>query len=220
MLRVFARLFDDDADITRPATKQLFTRRVMEEMPKETPGPYNEALMELGALVCVPGTPQCEVCPLREICLGYASGRAASLPVKPPKKEKKKVPVTVALIESPAGLLLQRRPAKGLLANLWQPLCFEGQSLTREELNAELAKLGVAVTWAKPWTRPGMCSPTASGSCPAGGAPPKPALCPKAWPGAAPTMQREISPCQALSRPTCPERGTVNFSQDFRPVGW
>ena len=147
VLRVFARIFDDDADITRPATKQLFTRRVMEEMPKATPGPYNEALMELGALVCVPGAPQCQVCPLQELCSGYASGRAASLPVKPPKKEKKKVPVTVALIESEAGYLLQRRPARGLLANLWQPLCFEGESLTREELAGRLEALGVAVTW-------------------------------------------------------------------------
>ena len=103
--------------------------------------------MELGALVCVPGAPQCQVCPLQELCSGYASGRAASLPVKPPKKEKKKVPVTVALIESEAGYLLQRRPARGLLANLWQPLCFEGESLTREELAGRLEALGVAVTW-------------------------------------------------------------------------
>ena len=51
VLRVFARLFDDDADITRPAVRRLFTRRVMEQMPPDAPGPYNEALMELGALV-------------------------------------------------------------------------------------------------------------------------------------------------------------------------
>ena len=147
VLRVFARLFDDDADITRPAVRRLFTRRVMEQMPPDAPGPYNEALMELGALVCLPAAPRCDACPLAALCRGRASGRAAALPCKPPKKEKTRLPVTVALVESPAGLLLQRRPAGGLLANLWQPPAFEGRTLTRDQLDGELARLGVRVDW-------------------------------------------------------------------------
>ena len=147
VLRVFARLFDDDADITRPAVRRLFTRRVMEQMPPDAPGPYNEALMELGALVCLPAAPRCDACPLAALCRGRASGRAAALPCKPPKKEKTRLPVTVALVESPAGLLLQRRPAGGLLANLWQPPAFEGRTLTRDQLDDELARLGVRVRW-------------------------------------------------------------------------
>lgn len=99
--------------------------RVLDQMPKATPGPYNEALMELGALVCIPGTPHCEECPLADLCRGYAAGRADQLPVKPAPKAKGKVPVTVALIESEQGLLLQRRPARGLLAGLWQPAAWE-----------------------------------------------------------------------------------------------
>lgn len=150
VLRVFARLFDDDADITRPPVKQRFTRRVMEEMPPDAPGPYNEALMELGALVCLPGAPRCEVCPLASLCAGRASGRAASLPCKPPKKEKTRLPVAVALVYSPAGVLLQRRPAKGLLASLWQPFCLEGQVPHRAALESALAALGVRVTWQDP----------------------------------------------------------------------
>ena len=55
--------------------------------------------------------------------------------------------MTVALVESEKGFLLQRRPARGLLANLWQPLCFEGKSLTQEALTKELEALGIAVTW-------------------------------------------------------------------------
>ena len=147
VLRVFARLFDDDADITRPAVRRLFTRRVMEQMPPDAPGPYNEALMELGALVCLPAAPRCDACPLAALCRGRASGRAAALPCKPPKKEKTRLPVTVALVESPAGLLLQRRPAGGLLANLWQPPAFEGRTLTRDQLDGELARLGIRVRW-------------------------------------------------------------------------
>lgn len=147
VLRVFARLYDDDADITLPATKRLFTERVLEEMAKATPGPYNEALMELGALVCLPnGQPQCGVCPLRSLCRGYAAGRAEGLPTKPAPKAKTEVAVTVALIESEAGLLLQRRPGRGLLAGLWQPAAFEG-AMTQAELAGELAKIGVAVRW-------------------------------------------------------------------------
>ena len=147
VLRVFARLFDDDADITHPAVRRLFTRRVMEQMPPDAPGPYNEALMELGALVCLPAAPRCDACPLAALCRGRASGRAAALPCKPPKKEKTRLPVTVALVESPAGLLLQRRPAGGLLANLWQPPAFEGRVLTRDQLDGELARLGIRVRW-------------------------------------------------------------------------
>ena len=116
VLRVFARLYNDDADVMNPATKRLFTERVLAQMPKATPGPYNEALMELGALVCVPGTPRCGECPLADLCQGYAAGRAAELPVKPAPKAKSKVPVTVALIESPrpAGrIVAARRMGKG-----------------------------------------------------------------------------------------------------------
>ena len=142
VLRVFARLYNDDADVMTPATKRLFTERVLDQMPKATPGPYNEALMELGALVCVPGTPHCEACPLADCCLGCAAGRAGALPVKPAPKAKTTVPVTVALVESDAGLLLQRRPAKGLLAGLWQPAAWE-KALTKDELTAALAALGI-----------------------------------------------------------------------------
>lgn len=145
-LRVFARLYNDDADVMQPATKRLFTQRVLDQMPKATPGPYNEALMELGALICVPGTPHCEGCPLSGLCQGYAAGRQASLPVKPAPKAKTPVLVTVALVQSPAGILLQRRPNKGLLAGLWQPAAWE-QELSQQELSAALEKIGVQVQW-------------------------------------------------------------------------
>ena len=146
VLRVFARLYDDDADITQPAAKRLFTQRVLDQMPKDAPGPYNEALMELGALVCVPGTPRCDACPLAGVCRGRAAGRQAQLPVKPAPKAKARVPVTVALVQSPAGLLLQRRPAKGLLAGLWQPAAWEG-ALTQQQLEAALRAAGVQPVW-------------------------------------------------------------------------
>jgi adenine-specific DNA glycosylase len=69
--------------------------------------------------------------------------------VKPAPKAKGKVPVTVALIESEQGLLLQRRPARGLLAGLWQPAAWE-KALTRDELTAALAGIGVQAVLDEP----------------------------------------------------------------------
>ena len=180
MLRVFARLDNSSADITKPAAKREFTARVLEEMPKERPGPYNEALMELGALVCLPnGAPKCEVCPLAAQCKGRAAGRAEQLPVKTAKPEKTLVPVTAALITGPQGVLLQRRPSKGLLAGLWQPLAFEGTAMTQSELDAALRAIGLCVQWQAPlqstrhvfthriWQISGFCG-TAVGPAPEG----------------------------------------------------
>ena len=180
VLRVFARLDNSSADITKPAAKREFTARVLEEMPKERPGPYNEALMELGALVCLPnGAPKCEVCPLAAQCKGRAAGRAEQLPVKTAKPEKTLVPVTAALITGPQGVLLQRRPSKGLLAGLWQPLAFEGTAMTQPELDAALRTIGLCVQWQAPlqstrhvfthriWQISGFCG-TAAGPAPEG----------------------------------------------------
>ena len=72
VLRVFSRLYNDPGVITEPAVKKAFTARVMEHQPPEKAGDYNQALMELGALVCVPnGAPLCGQCPLAALCLGY-----------------------------------------------------------------------------------------------------------------------------------------------------
>ena len=59
VLRVFARLYNDGGSITEPAVKKRFTARVMEHQPPDAPGDYNQALMELGALVCLPGARPC-----------------------------------------------------------------------------------------------------------------------------------------------------------------
>ena len=149
VLRVFARLTNDDSDITRPAARRAITRLVMQEMPADRPGPFNEALMELGALVCLPGgAPRCAACPLASICAGYAAGRAGTLPNRPPKPAKKTVQVTAALIVGPQGVLLERRGETGLLVGLWQPPAFEeNRALTREELSARLAAQGIRVQW-------------------------------------------------------------------------
>lgn len=144
VLRVFARLYNDPADVSRPATKREFTARVLAHQPPDNPGDYNQALMELGALVCLPNAePLCPACPLAGQCAGYAAGTQRSLPNKPEKKQRPTIPVSVLMLESPAGLLLQKRPEKGLLAGLWQPPAFEGQTLDAAAAARRLADWGL-----------------------------------------------------------------------------
>ena len=152
VLRVFSRLYNDPGVITDPAVKKAFTARVMEHQPPAAPGDYNQALMELGALICVPnGAPLCEQCPLARLCQARAAGTALSLPQKAAPKARKLEDLTVALVESPAGFLIQQRPEKGLLAGLWQPLLWEGAAMTAEQLPSALTALGIhGVTEVKP----------------------------------------------------------------------
>ena len=146
VLRVFSRLYNDPGVITEPAVKKAFTARVMEHQPPDAAGDYNQALMELGALVCVPNSaPLCEKCPLAAVCRARAAGTAPELPHKAAPKARRTEPVTLALLESPAGFLFQRRPETGLLAGLWQPLLWE-EALTQEQLARKLAELGLAGT--------------------------------------------------------------------------
>ena len=155
VLRVFSRLYNDPAAVTEPAVKKAFTARVMEHQPPDAPGDYNQALMELGALVCVPnGAPLCEKCPLAHLCAARAAGTALELPHKAAPKPRRTEPVTLALLESPAGFLLQQRPQKGLLAGLWQPVLWEGEALATGEVLARLQAMGVDTGTAAPEALP------------------------------------------------------------------
>ena len=124
VLRVFSRLYNDPAVVTEPAVKKAFTARVMEHQPPDAPGDYNQALMELGALVCVPnGAPLCEKCPLAHLCAARAAGTALELPRKAAPKPRRLQPVTLALLESPAGFLLQQRPQRACLPGCGSRYC-------------------------------------------------------------------------------------------------
>ncbi|MBQ5754818.1 MAG: A/G-specific adenine glycosylase [Oscillospiraceae bacterium] len=149
VLRVFSRLWRDETDISTPAAKALCAARVMACQPPDAPGDFNQALMELGALVCLPGAPNCPACPLQAHCAAFGTPDAARLPVKAPKPEKKLCPVTLVLARQGGRWLLCRRPKGGLLAGLWQPPLWE-QPLTRQEAAARLEELGFKVEMAGP----------------------------------------------------------------------
>lgn len=144
VLRVFARLLDDARDIVKPEVKKELSSAAHALQPPECPGDYNQALMELGALICLPnGAPLCGECPLRTLCAAHANGTEASLPHKAPPPEKKFARYTVVVVLDGAGhVLLCQRPPNGLLAGLWQPVLLEG-ALSGEQVLSALRALGI-----------------------------------------------------------------------------
>ncbi|MDD3154912.1 MAG: A/G-specific adenine glycosylase [Victivallaceae bacterium] len=103
---------------------------------------FTQSWMELGATVCLPnGAPQCEQCPLADFCVAKAQDRIAQLPAKEPKKARKIELKTAFLIVAHGKIALRRRPARGVLANLWEFPWAEG-ALTMQEAHAFLAGIG------------------------------------------------------------------------------
>ena len=121
VLRVYARLLGDGGDITTPQMKKKVMRDLERVIPVHAAGTFNQALMELGATVCLPnGAPLCERCPSRGICAALAQGRVDELPVKASKRPRRVEERTVWLIVRRDRVALRRRPARGLLAGLWE----------------------------------------------------------------------------------------------------
>jgi len=118
--RVLARLLDLDADVTSPAGRRRLWAEADALVAGRSPGDLNQALMELGALVCTPRAPQCARCPLRRRCRGLAAGRAASLPVRGAKTAVRAVEAVAALLRRGPRVLAVRRPPSGLLGGLWE----------------------------------------------------------------------------------------------------
>ena len=136
VLRLLSRLLDDHAPIDHSAARKQATEELAAVYPKEA-GDFTQALMELGATLCGPNrAPDCESCPCRGFCLGYARGTAGALPVKSPKKEKRQEEKTVFILSCDGKYALERRPDRGLLAGLLQFPTREGHLTTPEALAA------------------------------------------------------------------------------------
>ena len=119
VLRCLSRLRADGEAIDLPATKKRVQSELAEIYPTDQAGEFTQALMELGATVCVPnGEPKCESCPCCSFCKGREDWQR--LPVKLPKKAKKQEDRTVFLLHCGDRWAIEKRPNKGLLAGLWQ----------------------------------------------------------------------------------------------------
>ena len=121
VLRVSARICGDEGDISTPAMKKKVTRALAEVIPLDAPGDFNQAMMELGATVCLPnGAPLCGQCPAAAFCRAYLEDRTGQLPVKAAKKARRVEQRTVYLLFYQDCVALRRRPDRGLLAGLWE----------------------------------------------------------------------------------------------------
>jgi len=117
--RVLARLLDLRDDLSSPAMQKRLWAEAEALARGPHPGDLNQALMELGALVCTPRAPKCLLCPLREQCRALAAGDPEALPVKKKAAAPKRIEATAALITRAGKLLAVRRPPHGLLGGLW-----------------------------------------------------------------------------------------------------
>jgi A/G-specific adenine glycosylase len=156
--RVFSRLADIDSPIEDRATLQRLwdmARSLVEAGAKGQAGAVNEALMELGALVCTPGRPRCLACPLHDLCAAAALGVQAQRPVRLPRRKTPHYDVAAGVIwqgEAYASpLLIAQRPADGMLGGLWEfpggklePYDADLQACLRREIAEELA-VGIEV---------------------------------------------------------------------------
>lgn len=150
VLRVISRITESYDDIMKQSVRKKMEKDLQAVMPVECPGDFNQALMELGAVICVPNGPaKCSECPVAEQCLAYKHSTVQELPVKTPKKERVIEERTVLIIQDGMRTAIKKRPSKGLLAGLYE-LPNEKGYLTQEEAvefvkNMELEPLRIEV---------------------------------------------------------------------------
>ena len=143
VLRVISRITESREDIMKQSVRKKMEEQLREIMPEECPGDFNQALMELGAVVCVPNGPaKCSSCPVRECCLASRNGTVQELPVKASKKERRIEERTVLVIQDGEQTAISRRPGRGLLAGLYELPNFEGH-LSREEVLRTVQELNL-----------------------------------------------------------------------------
>ena len=147
LTRVLSRFHGIRVDVDIPAVKRHLAELAREDMPAARCGDFNQALMDLGATVCVPGTPDCEACPLRPLCDAYKAGDAETLPVKAAAKPPKDVRMAVALITCKNKIWMNQRQ-ETLLKNLWVYQLTEGAE-SRTDIEKAMKNLGIQAVFRK-----------------------------------------------------------------------
>ena len=144
VLRVAARLLCYEKDVLSPAAKKELTAAVAKEVKKHPPAILNQALIELGATVCLPnGAPRCEKCPLFDACAARKNGKETALPIRKKPTARKIEARTVLILRVGDRVALRRRPSEGLLSGLYEPYCLAGKHDEAQVL-ATLAASGIA----------------------------------------------------------------------------
>ena len=148
VLRVLSRIFGSEDCIDEPKVKDSFGKLILAfletEKDRVDPGQFNQALMELGAAVCLPnGTPLCGSCPVRSSCAARRMDLTGFIPVRKKKAGRRIEKRTVLVIRDSSRALIRKRPERGLLAGLWELPNYDG-CLSRKQALAEAQKIGVS----------------------------------------------------------------------------
>lgn len=121
VLRVISRLLASREDIRKPSVKREMESLLSGIVPQRDPGSFNQALIETGAIVCLPGgEPKCRECPLASLCLTASRGLWREIPVRSPLRKRKVEDLTVCVILKGSQVAVHKRPETGLLASLFE----------------------------------------------------------------------------------------------------
>ena len=121
VMRVIARVTNDDTDTRAPRTRARFQRIADEWLDRRRPGAFNQAMMELGATICLPRAPQCPRCPLVSFCEARRLGRETQLPVKLRNAAPEQIDATLLIVERRRRILLWQRSADSRrMAGFWE----------------------------------------------------------------------------------------------------
>jgi len=125
-IRIYSRIFALPLVPSERSTYNEIYSRVLSDIPSENPGDFNEALMDLGSLICTPKSPRCSICPFASTCSACLLGKQEDFPLKKPKKETPVEDHTILKIYVGDRILVRKRPAKGLLAGLFELIDLPG----------------------------------------------------------------------------------------------
>lgn len=143
VLRVISRIRLDERDILQAQVKKSVEQDLNRIIPHDRPGDFNQALMELGATVCVPnGEPKCQQCPWNHFCMAKRKGCMMEFPKKTPKKARSVEYKTILVLQDEQKTALQKRPQKGLLAGMYEFPWLEGIQ-KEDQVLAHLKEIGL-----------------------------------------------------------------------------
>lgn len=143
VLRVISRITGSYEDIMKQSVRKKIESALEQVIPTDAASDFNQGLIELGAIVCVPnGEPKCEKCPVKEYCIAYAENLTAEIPVKKKAKARKIEERTILIFKDGKQIAIRKRPAKGLLAGLYEFPNVEGK-LSMDEVTEYSKKIGL-----------------------------------------------------------------------------
>lgn len=143
VLRVLTRILADHSDIMKQSTKTKMEKALRKVIPEGSPSDFNQGLIELGAIVCVPnGEPKCQECPVSHLCRAREDGRISEFPVKKKAKARRIEDKTILVFRDDEEIAIGKRDKKGLLAGLYELPNVPGH-LSRKEVENYCKEIGL-----------------------------------------------------------------------------